>query len=174
MRILFPHWESVLRVYAGVSGTRVTLMEGYFCATLLNSWRQHLPRQQRSPDMTALMTCSRDSFLELHCIHMVKRYRMNLKAPDDRRQTHCCTLRKSPSLNFMMLALCTAVTFFLLLRNAYPKAYSTVLRDFSCAIKRSLTLDQVNCTLPADCPAAYSRSGITSCSPGIRVLQCAK
>ena len=45
------------------------------------------------------------------------------------------TLRKSPSLSFMMLALCTAVTFFLLLRKAYPKAYSTVLRDFNCSNK---------------------------------------
>ena len=44
-----------------------------------------------------------------------------------------CTFRKSPSLSFMMLALCTAVTFFLLFRKAYPKAYSTVLRDFNCA-----------------------------------------
>ena len=53
-----------------------------------------------------------------------------LLSPDDpEKRLH--TLRKSPSLSFMMLALCTAVTFFLLLRKAYPKAYSTVLLDFN-------------------------------------------
>jgi len=44
------------------------------------------------------------------------------------------TLRKSPSLSFMMLALWMAVTLRRLFRNANPNAYSTVRRDFSAVI----------------------------------------
>lgn len=44
------------------------------------------------------------------------------------------TLRNMPSPSFMMLALCTAVTFLRLLSSANSNAYSAVRRDLSYVI----------------------------------------
>ena len=57
-------------------------------------------------------------------------------------------MRKSPSPSFMMLALCTAVTVFRLLRSAYSKAYCAVRRDFNAVMTCAAAS-------PASCLAPY-------------------
>lgn len=52
----------------------------------------------------------------------------------------CLTLRKAPSDNFMMFALCTAVTFLRLFKNAKPKAYSATLQKGSNIICWEITM----------------------------------
>mmetsp|Transcript_9969 Transcript_9969/g.24915 ORF Transcript_9969/g.24915 Transcript_9969/m.24915 type:complete len:350 (+) Transcript_9969:543-1592(+) len=68
-------------------------------------------------------------------------------------------LRNMPSPSFMMLALCTAVTFFLLLSSAYSNAYCAMRSDESyvMTLRLSTTPSTTSCSRPEYSPSVFSR-----------------
>lgn len=74
--------------------------------------------------------------------------------------------RKRPSAIFIMLALCTAVTFLLKLRYAYSNAYSAMRRvpGRVITLSDSVTPGTTSCSRPENSPSVFSRTTTMSTS----------